>query len=167
MTTPTFQFPCPASDFIRQLPPMRFIDTVLAVDDSSAESITTIAPDSIALNPQGRFPALGLIEVMAQTIGIYAGRQMLLLGEAPRLGLLLGTRRMTLPIADFAPGDILRSRVEKCFESDDGLWQFSCEVRRMATLKSDWSSGEPAGNAMLTVFNPPEDYFNEGEESHR
>lgn len=159
MTAPTFHFPCPVADFIRQLPPMRFIDTVLAVDDEGAESITTIAPDSIALNAQGRFSALGLIEVMAQTIGIYAGHRMMLLGEAPRLGLLLGTRRMTLPIADFAPGDILRSRVEKCFESDDGLWQFACEVRRMASLDAEWSSGEPAGNATLTVFNPPEGYF--------
>lgn len=139
---------------------MRFIDTALGADDAGAESLTTVPADSIALDAGGRFPATALIEVMAQTIAVYAGRRMMLLGRPPRLGLLLGTRRMTLPVAAFSPGDVLRCRVEKRFESDDGLWQFSCEVRRMTAPEAPWASGEAAGEAVLTVFNPPEGRFN-------
>ena len=65
---------------------------------------------------------------MAQTIGIYAGRLQRLAGEPPVVGLLLGTRRMSLPISFFTPGDKLFCRVQKKFESDEGLWQFDCEV---------------------------------------
>lgn len=53
---------------------MRFIDEVLSADDQGARSRTVVRSDAIAVDDEGRFPALALIEVMAQTIGIYAGR---------------------------------------------------------------------------------------------
>lgn len=73
---------------------MRFIDEVLSADDQGARSRTVVRSDAIAVDDEGRFPALALIEVMAQTIGIYAGRNERLNGRAPGAGLLLGTRRM-------------------------------------------------------------------------
>lgn len=83
---------------------MRFIDEVLSADDQGARSRTVVRSDTIAVDDEGRFPALALIEVMAQTIGIYAGR-----------------------VTVFPQGDESRE--------------------------------EPAGRALLNVFNPPEGYF--------
>lgn len=158
MTAPELQFPLPAQDFLPQQPPMRFIDLAIAIDDRGAVSETTVAADSIALDPAGGFPALALIEVMAQTIGLFSGRAARLKGSDPRIGLLLGTRRMELPLDRFSPGDVLRCTVEKTFESDEGLWQFECAVRLVKTAAGEVCD-EPAGTATLNVYNPPEGYF--------
>ena len=68
---------------------MRFIDEVLSADDQGARSRTVVRSDAIAVDDEGRFPALALIEVMAQTIGIYAGRNERLNGRAPGRGFFL------------------------------------------------------------------------------
>lgn len=152
-----FTYPAPAGDFIAQEPPMRFIDEVLSADDQGARSRTVVRSDAIAVDDEGRFPALALIEVMAQTIGIYAGRNERLNGRAPGAGLLLGTRRMEFDRPFFLPGDVLLCSVVKSFESNEGLWQFDCRVT--VCPQGDESREEPAGRALLNVFNPPEGYF--------
>ncbi|MDO5530940.1 hypothetical protein [Sutterella sp.] len=154
---PEITFPAPAEDFIPQRPPMRFVDEVLSADETGAVTRTTVRADSIAADAAGRLPAMALIEVMAQTIGVFAGRIHRLAGEGPRPGLLLGTRRMNLPVDSFAPGDVLRCTVEKAFESDEGLWQFKCAVDLLP--QGDENAARPAGDAVLTVFNPPDGYF--------
>lgn len=150
-------FPAEAEPFLPQRLPMRLIDTALGADDFSAESRTTIRPDNLLLDAQGAFPGAGLIEVMAQTIGIYAGRLRLSAGLRPSAGLLLGTRRLRLAQRSFPVGAVLFCRIEKTFESDDGLWQFDCRV----ALERPDGAREPAGEAMLTVFNPPPGYFDQ------
>lgn len=152
-----FTYPAPAGDFIVQKPPMRFIDEVLSADDQGAKSRTVVRSDAIAVDAEGRFPALALIEVMAQTIGIYADRIERINGRTPGAGLLLGTRRMEFDRPYFLPGDVLLCSVAKSFESDEGLWQFDCRVTVFP--QGDESREEPAGRALLNVFNPPEGYF--------
>ena len=152
-----FTYPAPAGDFIVQKPPMRFIDEVLSADDQGAKSRTVVRSDAIAVDAEGRFPALALIEVMAQTIGIYADRIERINGRTPGAGLLLGTRRMEFDRPSFLPGDVVLCSVAKSFESDEGLWQFDCRVTVFP--QGDESREEPAGRALLNVFNPPEGYF--------
>lgn len=151
-------FPCSADSLLPQQPPMRLIDTALHADDQSASSRTVITADNLLIDERGRFPAAGLIEVMAQTVGIFAGRMRILSGDIPRAGLLLGTRRLSLHQPSFPIGTVLLCRVEKTFESDDGLWQFDCRVEAAQTESTEHEC-IPAGEAMLTVFNPPEGYF--------
>ena len=152
-----FTFPAPAADFIAQEPPMRFVDEALSADDQGAKSRTLVRSDAISIDDKGRFPALALIEVMAQTIGIYAGRIERMNSRVPGAGLLLGMRRMEFDRPWFLPGDVLLCSVEKSFESDEGLWQFDCRVT--ACPQGDEAREEPAGRALLNVFNPPEGYF--------
>lgn len=152
-----FTFPAPASDFILQAGPMRFVDEALRADLRGAATRTTVRADSIAADDSGRLPASALIEVMAQTIGVFAGWVERSRGSAPRAGLLLGTRRMTLEMPFFQPGDVLLCEVEKSFESDEGLWQFSCTVTLLPQGVA--SAARSAGSAVLNVYNPPEGYF--------
>ncbi|WP_295476985.1 ApeP family dehydratase [Sutterella sp.] len=152
-----FTPPAPAADFILQAPPMRFIDEVLRADERGAATRTTVRADAIAADASGRLPASALIEVMAQTIGVFAGAVELSRGESPKPGLLLGTRRMTLEQPSFAPGDVLLCEVEKTFESDEGLWQFSCTVTVLPQGRA--AQSRPAGSAVLNVYNPPAGYF--------
>ena len=74
ISTNELSFPMPAANLIAQRDPMRFVDTALYADDCAAESVTLVRADSLAADACGRFPAVALIEIMAQTIGIYAGR---------------------------------------------------------------------------------------------
>lgn len=151
ISTNELSFPMPAANLIAQRDPMRFVDTALYADDCAAESVTLVRADSLAADACGRFPAVALIEIMAQTIGIYAGRLQRLAGEPPVVGLLLGTRRMSLPISFFTPGDKLFCRVQKkLIERASGV---PCRV--------------PAGSAALNVFNPPAGYFERLEDSTR
>lgn len=81
ISTNELSFPMPAANLIAQRDPMRFVDTALYADDCAAESVTLVRADSLAADACGRFPAVALIEIMAQTIGIYAGRLQRLAGE--------------------------------------------------------------------------------------
>lgn len=82
---------------------MRFVDEALSADDQGAKSRTLVRSDAISIDDKGRFPALALIEVMAQTIGIYAGRIERMNSRVPGAGLLLGTRRMEFDRPWFLP----------------------------------------------------------------
>ena len=83
ISTNELSFPMPAANLIAQRDPMRFVDTALYADDCAAESVTLVRADFLAADACGRFPAVALIEIMAQTIGIYAGRLQRLAGEPP------------------------------------------------------------------------------------
>lgn len=84
ISTNELSFPMPAANLIAQRDPMRFVDTALYADDCAAESVTLVRADSLAADACGRFPAVALIEIMAQTIGIYAGRRASRCGSASR-----------------------------------------------------------------------------------
>ena len=86
ISTNELSFPMPAANLIAQRDPMRFVDTALYADDCAAESVTLVRADFLAADACGRFPAVALIEIMAQTIGIYAapGRRASRCGSASR-----------------------------------------------------------------------------------
>lgn len=163
--------PADAARFLAQRAPMQMIDEALEVFEAGAASRTVIRADNLLCREDGRFPALGLIEVMAQTIGIYAGHRWLSSGKTPEAGLLLGTRKMMLAESDLPIGAELYCRVEKTFESDEGLWQFACVVwwtnapDALHEPEAQSPHGRQIGSAMLTVFNPPPGYFENRQES--
>lgn len=151
----TLLFPAPAAAFLPQEPPMRFLDEALAADDERASGRLTVRADSIAVDSTGLFPSAALLEVMAQTIGVYAGRMRLLAGQRPAAGLLLGTRRAVFSRPGWPVGTRFTAHAAKTWEGDDGLWQFDCAVEAEAPGEAP----EPAARAVLTVFNPPENFF--------
>lgn len=159
------QLPADASLFLAQRPPMQMIDEAVELFDDGAASKTVIRADNLLCRQTGSFPSLGLIEVMAQTIGVFAGGRQLREGVRPSAGLLLGTRRMRFDVPALPVGAELYCRIEKTFESDEGLWQFNCSVSwvnapiRPGEPRED--HGRPIGSAMLTVFNPPPGYFDD------
>ncbi|MGN1150160.1 MAG: hypothetical protein ACI4SY_05590, partial [Sutterella sp.] len=94
----------------------------------------------------------GLIEIMAQTVGLFAGARSRAAGLEVGPGLLLGTRRLTFHRDHLRPGDVVETEAVSVFSDESGLWQFSC---RCAV------GGDPAAEAVLTLFSPPENYFDQ------
>lgn len=140
-------------ELLAQKPPMRFMTEVDAVvceegRTPAASGRFTVPADHIMITRDG-FPATGLIEVMAQTIGLYAGAANRAGGTAPKIGLLLGCRRLTFARPFYPAGSTFLTKVEEVFHSDDGLRQFSARV--------EWLTDDgpvPAAEAVLTVYQP-------------
>ncbi|MEG1157284.1 MAG: 3-hydroxylacyl-ACP dehydratase, partial [Acinetobacter sp.] len=92
--------------------------------------------------PEG-LPTWSSIELMAQTISAYAGYKGQTQGLPPKIGFLLGTRKMQLPCAYFSLGTTVQIRVEQSY-LHEGLGQFNCEIEYQ----------EHRFSAMLSVFEP-------------
>lgn len=140
---------------------MRFIDEVLSADDQGARSRTVVRSDAIAVDDEGRFPALALIEVMAQTIGIYAGRIERINGRAPGAGLLLGTRRMEFDRPCFFPGR--RAPLQRCKELRERRGSLAVRLPRDGLppgRRIEGGTGRPGAPQRLQssgrLFRPPE-----------
>jgi predicted hotdog family 3-hydroxylacyl-ACP dehydratase len=129
--------------------PMVLLDRVIAADDESLSAEVRIRSDSLFCADGGVGAWVGL-EYMAQAIGAYAGYNARLRGEPIKLGYLLGTRcyECTRPV--FAVGTLLRVRVKRMLQSENGLASFACRI--------DDENSQIAG-ANLTVFQPADDRF--------
>jgi predicted hotdog family 3-hydroxylacyl-ACP dehydratase len=89
-------------------------------------------------------PSWSSIELMAQTVSVFAGAKGQKLGLTPRIGYLLGTRKLNLPMAYFEHGKILKIRAEQQY-LHEGLGQFACEI----------SYEDHIIQAVLSVYEPP------------
>jgi predicted hotdog family 3-hydroxylacyl-ACP dehydratase len=92
------------------------------------------------------------IEYMAQAVAAWAGWQGRQSDQAPKIGLLLGSRKYRCERALFLPGETLEVRTRREFQADNGLGQFACEI---------WLEGQQIATAALTVFGPanPEQFL--------
>ena len=83
---------------------------------------------------------------MAQTVGLYAGLKNRREGAAPKIGFLLGTRRLTVHTVDLAEGDVIDLSARCVFYADTGLpSQFDCRAS---------IAGREIAAANLTVYQP-------------
>lgn len=140
-------------ELLAQKPPMRFmteVDDVVCEEGRTpaASGRFTVPADHIMMTRDG-FPATGLFEVMAQTIGLYAGAANRAGGTAPKIGLLLGCRRLTFAHPFYPAESTFLTKVEEVFHSDDGLRQFSARVEWLTD-----DGPQPAAEAVLTVYQP-------------
>lgn len=133
-----------AIDFIPHQQPMVFIDDVVEIGENFATAQLTIRPELMFCEASG-LPTWSSIELMAQTISLYAGSQGQKLGRAPKIGFLLGTRKLHLPIPFFEMGEVVTIRAERQY-LHEGLGQFACEIHYQ----------DHTINAMLSVYEPEE-----------
>ncbi|RKG39498.1 ApeP family dehydratase [Acinetobacter rongchengensis] len=133
-----------AVDFIPHEKPMVFIDHVVEIGDNFAIAELLIRPDLMFCEEQG-LPTWSSIELMAQTVSLYAGSQGGKLGQPPKIGFLLGTRKLHLPVPYFNMGETVTIRAEKQY-LHEGLGQFACEIYYQNHTIS----------AVLSVYEPEE-----------
>lgn len=124
--------------------PMVFVDHLVEVNEQYAIAELLIRPELMFCDGIG-LPTWSSIELMAQTISAYSGYMGQSKHEKPKIGFLLGTRKLHLPIAYFSMGETVRIKVEQGY-MHDGLGQFSCEIRYQ----------EHSIQAVLNVFEPNE-----------
>lgn len=140
----------PAIALIPHEQPMVFVDRVQAFDATGATASLLIHPGLMFADAQG-LPSWTAIEIMAQTVSVYAGLRGRDCGQPPRIGYLLGTRKLALPVPYFEHGKTLLIHAREHY-MHEGLGQFSCEIEydqhRIAAILSVY---QPQPTAEETV----------------
>jgi predicted hotdog family 3-hydroxylacyl-ACP dehydratase len=136
---------------------MLLLDRVLSHEATRTVCATSADRSPLFANPDGSVPSWVGIEYMAQCAAVHGTLAHRSRGEAPRPGLLLGSRRLELHADAFAAGDPLEV-VARHHRGDSGLVAFDCSIRSPSSgetlvegrvnlyLFRDWSEvGEVGG----------------------
>jgi predicted hotdog family 3-hydroxylacyl-ACP dehydratase len=134
----------PIRDLVPHAGPMCLLDRVLAAEGERLSAEVVVPADGLFSQDGGVGAWVG-VEYMAQAVAAWAGWQARQQGEAPRIGLLLGTRRYRCGVARFAVGQRLQVDIERGYQADNGLGQFDCRIQ---------ADGVELASAQLTVFGP-------------
>lgn len=130
-------------DLMPHRPPMLLLDELVSSDAESAICAVTVRADSIFAEG-GRVPAWVALEYCAQCVAVFAGLRARANGDAPRLGLLVAARELTLETDWFDKGDVLQVCARLVF-GESRVGRFECEVRR---------AGIAVATASLSVYQP-------------
>lgn len=97
---------------------------------------------------QGGVPGCVSLEYMAQSMALCTGLHRRRQGLRPKLGFVLGSRRLKISTPLFVPGCRYRVRVS-CVYTDESFGSFDCEIRG--------PSGDVVAKAQVTAFQPEDD----------
>jgi predicted hotdog family 3-hydroxylacyl-ACP dehydratase len=135
----------PIENLLPHAPPMILLDRVEAYQDDFIHTSLTIRKDSPFLE-EGSVPAYIALEYMAQTIAAWSGLIAQQQKQAPKIGFLLGTRRLVLDIPSFHTGETL-DIYGRLNYTDGEIAAFDCWVE---------IKGARVVQASLNVFQPKE-----------
>ena len=135
------------AELLPHKPPMLLLTSCSTADGERVTARCTVGEQCRLFQlPDGRYGTWMLIELMAQTVGIYAGLKNRAAGSAPRIGFLLGTRKFNVHTQYLAEGDVIDLSAEYIFYADSGLpSQFDCRA---------YIAGREIASANLTVYQP-------------
>ena len=126
-------------------PPMVLLNSCTAASENSAECKVVINRESLFASEQG-VPSYVAIEYMAQATAVFDGISRRARGKKPKIGFLLGTRRLELMCDFFVFGMELLVKAERIWDGES-VTQYQCKI-------SDLSSGGVLSSANLTVYSP-------------
>ena len=125
---------------------MLLLDEICGYGDDWVEAAVEVRADSAFAGADG-VPAWVGVEYMAQAVCAWSGIEQRQRGEAPAIGLLLGTRRYETSAPAFAPGSRLRVRAHLAWRDEADLGAFECTISQ---------EGRTLATAQLKVYRPPD-----------
>ena len=134
-----------AASLLYHEPPMVLIDRLVEYSQDTIVCEVDINPDTLFAVEQGVPSYVGL-EYMAQTTAAFDGLNRKQRGLEPKIGFLLGTRKLELISDWFTLGATLRITAKLTWDSED-ITQYQCEIY-------DLKSNEKVSSANLTVYSP-------------
>ena len=115
-------------------------------DEAEADAWVDVSPASPFYDASiGGVPGCVALEYMAQTMAVVVGLARRRSGEPPKVGFVLGSRRMSIAISVFRSGERYCVHA-KCDYQDESFGSFDCKVED--------SSGATVASARLTAFQP-------------
>ena len=143
------------ADFLPHRPPMILLAELISVDvPGVASAVADTSPDCIFYDPELKgVPACAAVEYMAQTMALAVGAEHRRRGQAPRVGFILGTRRLEVKVATFESGKRYVTNA-KCVYGDDEFASFDCSITD--------PDGATVATALFTAYQPPESMLEQG-----
>ena len=129
---------------------MILLSRVLAHSDTTTRCLVEIGAQTLFRDANGEVDALVGIEYMAQCIAVHGGLAARARGVQPKVGFLLGTRRMTLNVDRLHSNQSLEVGVDQVWGQSTGMVSFNCWLR-------DLESQELLAEARLNCFLSPDD----------
>ena len=109
--------------------PMCLLDRVVAHDAETTTCSVRVEDSGLFLAEAAEsVPAWLGIEYLAQCIAVHGGLEAAALGQAPRPGLFLGSRRLALHVAELPTGVELLAAVRHLRGSGAGTQAFACAL---------------------------------------
>ena len=144
------------ADFLPHRPPMIMLAELISVDvPGVASAVPDTSPNCIFYDPELKgMPACAALEYMAQTMAIAVGVERRRRGQTPKVGFVLGTRRLEVKIATFESGKRYVANA-KCVYDDEAFASFDCSI-----MDPD---GAMVATARLTAYQPPESMLEQGD----
>ena len=134
----------PLSTHVPHSGPMSLLDRVLEHDRGRTVCSVDPARSGLFAEPDGRVPVWLGLEYMSQCIAAHGGLAARALGEPPRPGLFLGSRRVEFETDWFAP-DVGLHVTALHHRGETGLVAFDCDVRSAA-------GGDPLVKGRMNVY---------------
>ncbi len=142
----------PIEELVLQRGHMLLIDRVATCGAEHLEVTACLGSDHPLADEHG-IPCWVGLELMAQAVLAFLGLELRAQGEAPRIGLLLGTRNYETHVPYFPAGRELRVRAAVAWRDDTGTGVFDCSVH-LAEGRGDDSSGRELARAKVKGFAP-------------
>ena len=134
---------CPIADLLPHNHPLILIDRVVDYTEDTIHTIVNIRNDSPFFE-NGAIPSYIGLEYMAQTVGAWTGLMARQQNQEPKIGFLLGSRKLILNVPTFKEGSTLD--IHGLVKYNDGeMGSFECWVE---------IDGEQVVQANLNVFQP-------------
>jgi len=140
----------PLGDLLPQAEPMVLLtDYDTPSDEKSVDAYVSVSETSpFYEGALGGVPGCVALEYMAQAMALCTGLYRRRRGLPPKLGFVLGSRRMTVGVPHFACGERYRVHAA-CTYFDESFGSFDCAVFD--------ASGAEVAKAQLTAFQPESD----------
>ena len=132
-------------EYLPHQPPMVLIDELIDAGDNYAVSRVVVKPGTPFVTAQG-LPAWVGIELMAQTVSLFAGVRGKRQGLPPKIGFLLGTRRYHSSCNFFPLDSELVISARELYFGETKLGVFECKIESAAGTVT----------ANLNVYEPPD-----------
>jgi predicted hotdog family 3-hydroxylacyl-ACP dehydratase len=118
----------PAREVLPHAGPMVFLDGLLAA--SEKRTVYGVRLDDLPFfrDADGSLPGWAALEPMAQCIAAHGGLEARRQGEAPKVGFLLGCRRLEIRVARLEPGVAYAAAAVQVWGGHQGLVSFDCEL---------------------------------------
>lgn len=136
----------PISALLPHTGPMCLLDTLLSYSNEHIEVALTVRDQPPFGNGLGSVPAYVGIEYMAQAIAAFAGLETYQQGQPPQIGLLIGSRKVSSRVAEFADGSPLRVLAQLVLRDDGNLCVFRCQIYNDSQVE--------LGNAEVKAYRP-------------
>ena len=150
----------PIADLVPHSGAMSLLRRVLRHDAESTVCEVHVADSHLFCDESGTVPAWIGLEYMAQCVAVHGGLLARARGEAPRLGMLLGTRRLPLEVGHLEPDQVLHVAA-RCVHVGAEMVSFACELssaddqRRVAAARVNIYVGDFSSTTVANGVSKP------------